>query len=542
MKFHIQRNFPVHSFNKHWQFSVGGCHAALALRSDYTRQLKFIHDELGMRYMRMHGIFNDDMHTLTNLKQILPFPDGERFKERTFYRCGQVYDNILACGMKPFVELSFMPAALSENPEHGEAFYGSIFTLPKDFDEWADYIKAFIRYLIHRYTAVEVENWYFEVWNEPDLKGMFFSGTQQDYFKLYEVTARAIKSVNKKLRVGGPSTSGSKWISSFVNFCKQNNVPIDFVSTHQYAGDPFIGIKDKGGPDIVEAKAEQSVEEVADESHGDIRAIFSSMNLFAGLAHDTTILDAMRHVFGDPTETQDMPNNTFRVNSSIVKQQAAGLPLFYTEWNLNAIFTASTNDTRKVATYDVKTALDVENNLTGSSIWCFSDIFEELHQFPQEFHGGFGMQTIHGIPKPLFYALKMLAKAGDERIDLGENATDGEIGIAAFKSDNETQVLLFRQKMKNLELPKEPAIVSIEQPKAPKAVILERIDEDHCNPLKIWQEQGCPEELNQVEVAQIIKQSAMIEEELPYDYSGGCVSFIVELGVNDIYFIRIINE
>lgn len=189
----------------------------------------------------------------------------------------------------------------------------------------------------------------------------------------------------------------------------------------------------------------------------------------------------------------------------------------------------------------MKTALDIEKNITGSSIWCFSDIFEELHQFPQEFYGGFGMLTQSGIPKPLFYALKMLARIGDERIDLGEDATDGEIGIAAFRSSSEMQLLLFRQKMKNLDLPKEKAEIKVEVTNAPEKIILERIDEEHCNPMEIWVNQGCPDNLNSEEVAEIIKQSAMIEEELSYTYEVGVVTLIVELGVNDVYFIRIVN-
>lgn len=538
MIFEISGNTKSKKWNKHWQFCVGSGHAALALRADYVKQLRFIHDELGIQYVRFHGIFNDDMHTLDNFTNVMPIPGTECYRERNFYLCGVAYDNILSCGMKPFVELSFMPQAMAKNPAHGVNFYGSIFSDPEDHEVWAEYIREFIRFLLHRYGREEIETWFFEVWNEPDLQGSFYLGTQGDYFKLYEVTAKAIKEVCPSLRVGGPATSGSKWVKRFVDYCVENSLPLDFVSTHQYSGDPLGGVKDDGGPDkdVGEQASEQT-------EKADVREMMMSMitNVMGNLPKNASCLQVLRMIMGDPSETTDIPNFAFRDNSEIVKSQAQGLPVYYTEWNMQATFSAYSNDTRKTAAYDVKTALDVEKNLTGSSVWCFSDIFEELHQFKEEFHGGFGLQTIHGIPKPSFYGLKMLAQAGDERYVLGEGATDGEIGIAAFKAEGKKQVILFRQKMKQLELPKEKAEVSVELDHAPKGVFLQRIDEEHCNPLKIWEEMGEPADLNRAEVKGIIEKSALITEEMPFVYENGSVRFEAGLGVNDIYFVTIME-
>lgn len=559
MKFEITSHTRTEIWNKHWQFCVGSGHAAFALRSDYAKQLKFIHDELGIQFVRFHGIFNDDMHTLDNFTKILPIPGMECYQERNFYLCGVAYDNILSCGMKPFVELGFMPEVLAKNPAHGVNFYGSIFSDPKDHEEWAQYIKAFIRFLLHRYGQKEVESWFFEVWNEPDLQGSFYQGTQEDYFRLYEVTVKAIKEVCPTLRVGGPATSGSKWVKRFVDYCGKKGLPLDFVSTHQYSGDPLGGVKDEGGPDeeaAVSVQPEISAdtsgaaqpEEVsadtaaaAQPEETDVKEMLMSMIAKAmnSVPKDASCLQVLRTIMGDPSETTDIPNYAFRKNAEIVKQQAKGLPVYYTEWNMQATFSAYSNDTRKTAAYDVKTALDVEKNVTGSSVWCFSDIFEEFHQFKEEFHGGFGLQTIHGIPKPSFYGLKMLAQAGEERYVLGDEATDGEIGIAAFKAEGKKQVLLFRQKMKQLDLPKERAEVSIEVDRAPRAVSLQRIDEEHCNPLRIWEEMGEPADLNWAEVKEIVGKSALIAEEMPFTYENGSVHFEAELGVNDIYFVTI---
>ena len=218
---------------------------------------------------------------------------------------------------------------------------------------------------------------------------------------------------------------------------------------------------------------------------------------------------------------------------------SAELPVYYSEWNENAIFSSYTNDTRKVAAYVVKTALDIEENVQGTSIWCFSDIFEEFSEMPEEFHGGFGLMTHSGIPKPQYYAMKMMAETCENRIDLGEGATDGEIGIAAFTDEKKTQILLFRQKMKNLELPKEKITVKMELEHAPGTVTLERIDEGHCNPLAKWEDMGSPEDLRLEELEKIMEETRMQKEAMEYHYEEGILTISAELSVNDVYFITI---
>ena len=525
MEFVIRSDAPRIPHKKHWQFCVGSGHALLALRTDYTEQLRFIHDTLGIERVRFHGIFNDDMRTRTNLSQMFPAPGAENFTEENFRACGLAYDNVLKAGMKPFVELSFMPKQLSRSGAEGAFFYRPCVDLPGDYEEWAAYIRRFVRFLIHRYGAEELRSWYFEVWNEPDLKVVFFSGDREDYFRLYEATARAVKAVDPALRVGGPATSGSKWVPSFLRFCRENDVPVDFISTHQYAGDPLGGVEDRG-EDLDEER------EGAGESWPErIRKMGGRL----AATEEKSFLAGYRAINPDQTEISDIPNDNFRRNAAVVRRQAGALPLYYTEWNCNAGFASCTNDTRKVAAYDVKAALDVADDLDGSSIWCFSDIFEELHPFVQEFHGGFGLLTQSGIPKPVYHGMKLLADAPDTRIDLGPDATGGEIGIAAFEGDRETHVLLFRQKMKQLDLPKEEAVVRVELPDRPMRVTVRRIDEEHGNPLKLWEEMGRPDYLNRAETESLKERSAVMPEDWPFTWADGVLTLRAELGVNDVY-------
>lgn len=529
MEFWIQRNETVVPHKRHWQFCVGSGRAHLALRTDYTRQLAFIHDTLGIQRVRFHGIFNDDMCTRTNLSQLYQVEGANEFQEVNFHACGVAYDNVLAAGMKPFVELSFMPDSLADSDRHGVFFYSPNICMPADMEAWREYIQKFIRYLLHRYGAEEVRTWFFEVWNEPDIQVVFFNGKRDDYFRLYEATVRAIKDVDAALRVGGPATSGSKWISSFLQFCKAHQVPVDFVTTHQYAGDPLGGVEDQG----------EGLDEERRARDGGWAERLQRMGEKLKTAEDKQLLSGLRAILPDPSEEREIPNNVFRTNSEIVKRQAGGLPVYYTEWNENAAFSSYTNDTRKVAAYVVKVALETADFVDGSSIWCFSDLFEEFHPFAEQFHGGFGLLTQDGIPKPAYYALKMLADAPAQRLDLGREATLGEVGIAAFRDESQTQVLLFRQKMKNEDGPAEDVTLRLECGKRPNRVTVKRIDEDHGNPLKLWEDAGRPQDMNRSEVECLKQRSAVTEEEWPFVYENGVSIIEVSLHVNDVYMVTV---
>lgn len=236
--FIVDKDAPVTPTDYSWQFGIGCDHAYMLHRSDVCEHLKFVHDELGIKSVRFHGIFDDDMLTIQSFADYAPVPGAEKIKELNFRQVAHVYDNVLKTGMKPFVELSFMPSALALGTKTGLHYKNNI-TMPKDLYEWSAYIKAFVNFLIERYGKEEVESWKFEVWNEPDLPYVFFDASMEDYFALYAATARAIKEADRDICVGGPSTSGCKWIPQFINFCKENNLPCDFVTTHHYPGDAF---------------------------------------------------------------------------------------------------------------------------------------------------------------------------------------------------------------------------------------------------------------------------------------------------------------
>lgn len=172
--FVVRADTPQTATNRHWQYCVGSGQAKLALRTDYVRQLKFVHDELGIQRVRFHGIFDDSMQAYMGLDDFMPLPGSKNFRNYCFHQIGVAYDNVLAAGMKPWVELSFMPSRLAKNRKKKVTVNADgRSTPPKSDQEWKDFIQAFIRFLLHRYGKTEVETWNFEVWNEPNMSTFF---------------------------------------------------------------------------------------------------------------------------------------------------------------------------------------------------------------------------------------------------------------------------------------------------------------------------------------------------------------------------------
>src|SRR3989454_3350335 len=205
-------------FPHFWEHMVGSDHAPVALRADWQRQLMRCHSELGFQYVRFHGLLSDDMGTLVREENKLCY---------SFFNADQVFDFLLSIGMRPFVELSFMPTALASGNKTVFNYKANI-TPPREYKQWATLISRLVSHCVQRYGAAEVREWFFEVWNEPNLRA-FWTGTQRDYFKLYRYTADAIKNVDESIRVGGPATAKSEWIEEFVDFCERNKVPADFI-------------------------------------------------------------------------------------------------------------------------------------------------------------------------------------------------------------------------------------------------------------------------------------------------------------------------
>lgn len=439
-----------------WEHTVGSGHATLALRADWQRQIKRAHDDLGVKHVRFHGILCDDMGTLIE-------QGGQYFY--SFFNADQIFDYLLSIGMKPFVELSFMPTTLSSGDQIVFHYRANV-TPPRDFAQWSVLIRKLVQHWVDRYGLAEVRQWFFEVWNEPNLTA-FGSAKQSDYFLLYRYTVEAIKSVDSDLKVGGPATADNAWVPDFLDFCKQNALPADFISTHHYPTDSF----GKPGDDTV-----------------------------------TELSESRRSVLRD--EARD------------VRKQAGDLPVYYTEWCTSSNPRDPMHDDPYAAAFIVKTVLEANGLVQGYSYWTFSDIFEENYFPSVPFHGGFGLLNLHSIAKPSYRAFELLHGLGTEILAVeGQHETVDAWLVAGEKSA--TLMLT------NFALPRHPIETQqvsfvLADAQAIRSATIRRIDLEHANAKRHWEQMGEPEYLSAEMVAKLDAASQMTTDPQPFarDASG----------------------
>ncbi|MEO5991922.1 MAG: glycosyl hydrolase [Ferruginibacter sp.] len=453
-------SLPLHHF---WEHTVGSGHATLALRSDWQKQLIRANKELGFKNVRFHGILSDDMSTLVTQENKLIY---------SFFNADQICDFLLSIGMRPFVELSFMPTAIASDADTVFHYKGNI-TAPKNYKDWATLIKKLLEHWLQRYGIEEMNHWFFEVWNEPNLKA-FWKNTKEDYFKLYNHTAKEIKKVNKNLKVGGPATAKNAWITEFINYCNKNNVPLDFISTHHYPTDAF------GKPD------------------------------------DDTI-----------TQLYKSKRSILQKDVIKVRKLAMGKPVYYTEWNTSSNPFDELHDMPYAACFIMKTVFEANSFVEGYSFWTFSDIFEENYFSSVPFHGGFGLMNIYGIPKPSYRAFQLLHKLGDEILKVdGKHET---VDVWVVRKKNILNIVITNWALPLHPIKTEKIKLQIDNINKVKSTFLERIDHNHSNARKNWEEMGSPQSLSNFEVIELETASALIKEPFAIRYERGSV--FVELSV-----------
>ena len=370
-----------------WETAIGSENPAYYLKEDAGRGLrnagaglrkanKRMRDAFGIRYVRAHGILMDSLGSYRENSSGKAVYDWSRID--------LVYDMLRADGLRPLVELSFMPAGLAVNPKQTIFEYRAITSPPRDYQKWGEYVGAFARHLIQRYGREEVVNWPFEVWNEPDLNlplgGSFWHGTQEDYYRLYDYSARALKEADPRIKVGGPAAAKPESVEPFLRHVTTENFaggggssPLDFLSVHVYSNLPLD---------------------------------------FKGLTG--------RYGFKD-------------------------LPVYYTEWGLSPRLGAPENDLPYGAAWVAGGLMEAAGKAAMISYWTGSDYFEELGPPKELFHGGFGLLAIDGIRKPVFWAFYMLHQLDGPRIAL-EGGGDGFGGLvracAIRNADGVVKVLL----------------------------------------------------------------------------------------------------
>jgi len=363
-----------------FNLSVGAGRANEGLRADWQQQLAELRKDTGFRYIRMHGLLSDDMGVFRI--------DAQGKEQYSFQYIDALFDYLLSIGIKPFVELGFMPSAMASGVKTIFWWRGNV-TPPRDYAQWGRLVEALTRHWTERYGKAEVASWYFEVWNEPNL-GDFWAGTQDEYFKLYAHAARAVKSVDASYRVGGPATAGGAWIPEMIAYASKNRVPLDFVSTHSYGVNQGF-LDEFGTTGTVLSKDEMAV-------------------------------------------TSDVLRNRKEITASGMPK----LELHYTEWSSSYTPADPTHDSYHQAAYILKKLKQSSGAVQSMSYWVFTDIFEEPGPRFEAFHGGFGLMNTQGIKKPAYFAYQFLNQLGTNELNNADKDS-----IAARDDKGNAQVLLW---------------------------------------------------------------------------------------------------
>ena len=456
-----------------WEHTVGSGHATLCLRADWQAQLKKANQDLGVRHVRFHGILSDDMGTLV--------AEGEEFIY-SFFNTDQIFDFLLSIDMKPFVELSFMPTALSSGDQTVFHYRANV-SPPKDYAQWSVLIRKLVGHWVDRYGIGEVRQWFFEVWNEPNLTA-FGNGAQNDYFELYRYTVEAIKSVDRELKVGGPATAENAWVEAFTSFCDRNALPADFISTHHYPTDAF------GKP-------------------------------------------------GDDTETQlsQSTRSIMREQARAVRKQAGDRPVYYTEWCTSSNPRDPMHDDPYAAAFIVKTILEANGLVQGYSYWTFSDIFEENYFPSVPFQGGFGLLNIHGIAKPAYRAFQLLHALGTELMPI--NGTHETVDLWLVRGDGFATVILTNFALPRHAIATESVNLTLEGLASVASATIQRIDLEHANAKRRWEQMGKPEYLSALIVAELGSVSELRKDIQAFRLDGDTCSLDVAMPPQSVASIEL---
>ena len=471
-------------FPHFWEQTFGSGRAILALRDSYRQDLVTVKEATDFESIRFHGIFDDEVGLYDPDRKSIEFAQtaGKTGTSAgagvyNFSYVDQIYDGLLARHVRPYVELSFMPKKMAEDPNKLHPFwYHPNVSPPKSYDDWDAMIRAFAQHLVDRYGLDEVATWKFEVWNEPNLDFWGGEPRQSTYFELYDHTARAIKSVSPRLQVGGPSTAQAAWVTPFLQHVKDANVPIDFVSTHVYANDKA---QDVFGTD-------------------------------EKIPRDEMVYRSVKKVH-DQIASSPFPN----------------LPLIFSEYNASYANEPNVTDTDYMGPWLANTIRQCDGLVSNMAYWAFSDVFEEQGVVRSPFYGGFGLIGADNIPKPSLNVFRALHKLGTKRIHL-----DSDSALATTGSDGKLVLALWDYAPPDgtgpkYTMPTGPAgpskvfTVKLEHVPASAAVEIWRVDDDHGNVIKAFNAMGRPPgDLTQQQITELRAAGAMAAPERTHLHHG----------------------
>jgi xylan 1,4-beta-xylosidase len=412
-------------FPHFWEQMFGSGRANITLRESWRQDLRAAKSITDFRYVRFHDIFHDHNGVYSE------GPDGNAIYNWSYV--DQIYDGILANGVRPFVELSFMPGALAGSQKPHPFWYKPLPNPPRSYEKWGKLVENFARHLEERYGADEVRQWYFEVWNEPNIDFWTGKPAQATYFELYDAAAKAIKVVDHRLRVGGPATAQAAWVGDFIRHCIREDIPVDFVSTHVYGNDTAKDVLNKD-------------EEIP--------------------------------------RFQMVPHAARKVYDEVKASPRPGLPIIWSEYNATYTNDPDITDSSFMGPWLANNIRLCDGLTTMMAYWTFSDVFEEQGVAKKPFYGGYGLIGVGGIPKAAFNAFAMLHRLGDQRL-----SPELEDALVTKRADGALVIAVW-----NYADPGAGGVPKVAELRVPgmRSAAVTILDDRHGSALTEWRQMGSP--------------------------------------------------
>ena len=431
----VNQNEEVFFYNN-VDFCIGTGHMGLALTQEYQEQLRLVQKEIGFQHIRGHGLFSDNMAIYQEYEE-----NGIRKPEFNYTYLDRVMDFYQSVGLRPFLELGFMPKELASGVQTIFYWKGNT-TPPRDYEVWCEMVQSLLRHLMERYGVEEVVTWPIEVWNEPNLCGFWENADMKEYFCLFHKTFNTIKAVDSRFRVGGPAVCGGTdevWIRAFMEYCSAHKITVDFVTRHHY-----------------------TIESPKCVGHYDYVTLMNPEDGFANLKTSRDIIDSF-------AEYRDLPIHITEFNTSYTPKSVIH------DTNLNAAFIAHQLSR-------------LGDGNASYSYWTFGDVFEEQGVPFTPFHGGFGLIANGCIPKPTFWTFvfyKELQKSG------GICVYRDDCLVVLRKMDGSYLGIGWNPVKSNAEEDKR-IVLSLEADAGIYSLLTKTVDEKTCNPLRVWHDIGEP--------------------------------------------------
>jgi xylan 1,4-beta-xylosidase len=454
-------NRPRTRFRHTWEGIVNVDQFRWMVRRDMQEQLEMAQRELRATHVRAVGMFDDEMRVFC------PGPGAfmgyEPKQPRTNWQTiDYVIDSLIDRGLQPVFTTSFVPSAMAAGPT-------TVFTTkahtspPKDWREWENFVRDSVLHAVDRYSLSVVRTWPFEVWNEPNLFGWFWGGTQQDFNLLWQSTYRAIKSVDASLRVGGPSTARAEWMEDLLDFGAAHDCSPDYLITHIYNNDSAV---------------EHPL------------APFDPTATARGSKSPTFARDLMRGV------------------RAMLDDRGFKGELHWNEWGRSFHAVDHHREHPSEAAFIARLLGEVSQEADALAYWCLSDIYDQVGYGREAFFGGYGLLSLQGLRKPAYHAFELLAKLGTERVSLADNQLDSTCNAIVTASGDRAHVLVYASEHDD-DTTLQSVEVAINVPAGARALQLHRIDSVENNVIARWRELGAPTYLSREQRKELAADNAL---------------------------------